>query len=69
MGRKGQSITLSISKREKGQLEALAREYGYKWGEKPNISQCRKSLPVCQNSTQKRSKELVAAIQQSRYNQ
>ncbi|MEC4982865.1 MAG: WYL domain-containing protein [Oscillatoria sp. PMC 1068.18] len=38
MSRKGQSITLSISDREKKQLEALAIEFGMLWGDKPNIS-------------------------------
>ncbi|MEC4895536.1 MAG: WYL domain-containing protein [Oscillatoria sp. PMC 1051.18] len=38
MSRKGQSITLSISDREKKQLEALATEFGMLWGDKPNIS-------------------------------
>lgn len=38
MSRKGQSITLSISDRDKAQLEAIALELGIKWGERPNIS-------------------------------
>lgn len=38
MSRKGQSITLSISDRDKTQLEAIALELGMKWGERPNIS-------------------------------
>ncbi len=38
MSRKGQSITLSISDRDKAQLEALAQEFGMKWGDRPNIS-------------------------------
>jgi hypothetical protein len=38
MSRKGQSITLSISERDKAELETLALEFGMKWGEKPNIS-------------------------------
>ncbi|HBB30870.1 MAG TPA: WYL domain-containing protein [Cyanobacteria bacterium UBA8803] len=38
MSRKGQSITLSISDRDKAQLEAIALELGMKWGERPNIS-------------------------------
>jgi predicted DNA-binding transcriptional regulator YafY len=44
MGRKGQSITLSISEREKQQLEALADEYNMKWGNKPNISRLLKAI-------------------------
>ena len=38
MSRKGQSITLSISERDKAQLEALAQEFGKTWGDRPNIS-------------------------------
>ncbi|MGE5659999.1 MAG: WYL domain-containing protein [Actinomycetota bacterium] len=38
MSRKGQSITLSVSDRDKAQLEALALEFGKKWGDRPNIS-------------------------------
>ncbi|HAG85273.1 MAG TPA: WYL domain-containing protein [Cyanobacteria bacterium UBA12227] len=38
MSRKGQSITLSISERDKAQLEAIALELGMMWGERPNIS-------------------------------
>lgn len=38
MSRKGQSITLSISDRDKAQLEALALELGMTWGDRPNIS-------------------------------
>jgi hypothetical protein len=38
MSRKGQSITLSISERDKANLEALALEYGMTWGDRPNIS-------------------------------
>lgn len=38
MSRKGQSITLSISERDKAQLEAIALKFGILWGERPNIS-------------------------------
>jgi hypothetical protein len=38
MGRKGQSITLSISDRDKAQLESLALEFGMTWGDRANIS-------------------------------
>lgn len=38
MGRRGQSITLSISDRDKDLLEALALEYAMTWGDRPNIS-------------------------------
>lgn len=39
MSRKGQSITLSVSERDKEQLLAIARELGMMWGDRPNISQ------------------------------
>jgi WYL domain len=38
MGRKGDSITLSISDRDKAELESLARELGMMWGDRANIS-------------------------------
>jgi hypothetical protein len=38
MGRKGDSITLSISSRDKSHLEALALALGMTWGDRPNIS-------------------------------
>ncbi|MBE9052017.1 WYL domain-containing protein [Nostocales cyanobacterium LEGE 11386] len=38
MSRKGQSITLSISERDKAELEAIALEFGMMWGDRPNIS-------------------------------
>ena len=38
MSRKGQSITLSISERDKAQLEEIALKFGMLWGERPNIS-------------------------------
>lgn len=38
MGRRGQSITLSISDKDKAQLEQIAREQGMLWGDRPNIS-------------------------------
>lgn len=38
MSRKGQSITLSISEQDKGQLEELALKLGMMWGDRPNIS-------------------------------
>lgn len=38
MGRRGQSITLSISDRDKAQLEQIATEQGMLWGDRPNIS-------------------------------
>ena len=44
MSRKGQSITLSLSDREKAQLEALALELGCEWGDHPNISKLVKRI-------------------------
>jgi hypothetical protein len=38
MGRRGQSITLSISDCDKAQLEELALELGMMWGDRPNIT-------------------------------
>jgi WYL domain len=38
MGRRGQSITLSLSELDKAHLEALAEEFGMTWGDRPNIS-------------------------------
>ncbi|WP_414754689.1 WYL domain-containing protein [Anabaena sp. CCY 9910] len=38
MSRKGQSITLSVSERDKAELENLALEFGMMWGDRPNIS-------------------------------
>lgn len=38
MGRRGQSVTLSISDRDKAQLEQIAGEQGMLWGDRPNIS-------------------------------
>lgn len=44
MGRKGQSITLSVSEADKTQLEAIARELGLLWGERPNISRLMEAI-------------------------
>lgn len=38
MSRRGQSITLSLSERDKQQLMAIAAELGIMWGQRPNIS-------------------------------
>lgn len=38
MGRRGQSITLSISDKDKEQLEQIATDQGMLWGDRPNIS-------------------------------
>ncbi|WP_071189824.1 WYL domain-containing protein [Trichormus sp. NMC-1] len=44
MSRKGQSITLSVSERDKTELEAIALEFGMMWGEDPNISKLIKAI-------------------------
>ncbi|MBD2566359.1 WYL domain-containing protein [Anabaena lutea] len=44
MSRKGQSITLSVSERDKAELEAIALEFGMKWGDEPNISKLIKAI-------------------------
>ncbi|MDJ0648462.1 MAG: WYL domain-containing protein [Xenococcaceae cyanobacterium MO_188.B19] len=44
MGRKGESITLSLKDYEKQVLEELAREYGMMWGDRPNISKLFKAI-------------------------
>ncbi|MDY6805991.1 MAG: WYL domain-containing protein [Cyanobacteriota bacterium] len=38
MSRKGRSITLSVSERDKAKLEKLALEWGKIWGDRPNMS-------------------------------
>jgi len=54
MSRKGQSITLSVSERDKAELEALAQEFGKTWGDRPNISKlieaiARRQLTIAPN--------------------
>ncbi len=44
MGRKGESITLSLKEHEKEALEELAKEYGMMWGDRPNISKLLKAI-------------------------
>jgi hypothetical protein len=44
MGRKGESITLSLKEYEKEALEHLAREYGLMWGDRPNLSKLLKAI-------------------------
>ena len=44
MTRKGQSLTISLSQRDKAKLEQLAAEFGMTWGDKPNISKLIKAI-------------------------
>lgn len=44
MGRKGESISLSLKDFEKKALEELAKEYGMMWGDRPNISKLLKAI-------------------------
>lgn len=44
MTRKGRAITLSVSDRQKAQLEAIALAFDVKWGNNPNISQLIKDI-------------------------
>lgn len=44
MTRKGRAITLSVSDRQKAQLEAIALAFDIKWGDNPNISQLIKDI-------------------------
>ena len=69
MGRRGQSITLSISERDKAQLEELAIELGMMWGDRPNISKlveaiARRQLLLAPNNNWKepRLKALTQAV-------
>ncbi len=55
MSRKGESITLSISDRDKAQLEELALEFRMTWGERPNISKlveaiARRQIQISKNT-------------------
>jgi WYL domain len=55
VSRKGESITLSISDRDKSQLEAIAMELGMMWGDRPNISKlveaiARRQIQISKNN-------------------
>jgi predicted DNA-binding transcriptional regulator YafY len=68
MGRRGQSITLSISDSDKAQLEQIALEQGMTWGDRPNISRlveaiARRELLIGRNNDW--SDERVRALQQA----
>ncbi|MBD2093479.1 WYL domain-containing protein [Microcoleus sp. FACHB-1515] len=69
MGRRGQSITLSISDRDKAQLEQIAAEQGMLWGDRPNISRlveaiARRELQIGRNNDWSSSR--IQALQQAR---
>ncbi len=68
MGRRGQSITLSISDSDKAQLEQIATEQGMLWGDRPNISRlveaiARRELLIGRNNDW--SEERIRALQQA----
>jgi predicted DNA-binding transcriptional regulator YafY len=68
MGRRGQSVTLSISDRDKAQLEQIALEQGMTWGDRPNISRlveaiARRELLIGRNNDW--SEERIRALQQA----
>ena len=44
MSRKQESITLSLSLEHKAKLENIAVEFGYLWGDRPNISSLLKAI-------------------------
>lgn len=69
MGRRGQSVTLSISEQDKAQLEQIAQEQGMLWGDRPNISRlveaiARRELLIGRNNnwSDTRIRELNQAI-------
>ncbi len=69
MGRRGQSVTLSISAADKAELETLAFEYGMTWGDRPNISKlveaiARKQLKIAPNHNW--SKQRINSLSQAR---
>lgn len=68
MSRKGQSITLTISDRDKAQLEQIATEQGMLWGDRPNISRlvealARRELLIGRNNDWAESR--ILALQQA----
>lgn len=68
MGRRGQSVTLSLSDSDKQQLIEIAQEQGMLWGDKPNISRlveaiARKELIIGRNNDWSASH--IKALQQA----
>ncbi len=69
MSRKGKSITLSVSERDKAELLTLAQEWGCQWGERANISGlieaiARRQLKIAPNNnwSELRIKTLVKIV-------
>lgn len=48
MSRKGKSITLSLNEEDKFHLESLASDFGFNWGDRPNISKLIEAIAVQQ---------------------
>jgi hypothetical protein len=53
-------ITLSLKEQDRSHLEALALEFGYTWGDRPNISKlveaiARRQLTIAPNHDRARS--------------
>ena len=48
MGRKDESITLSLTADDKASLEALAAKHGCMWGKTPNISRLIQQIAIGQ---------------------
>ena len=48
MGRKNESVSLSLSADEKASLEALAAKHGCMWGKTPNISRLIQQIAIGQ---------------------
>lgn len=44
MSRKGESATFSLDAADKAALEDIALQYGYTWGDKPNVSALLKAI-------------------------
>ncbi|MCU0551399.1 MAG: WYL domain-containing protein [Leptolyngbya sp. Prado105] len=68
MTRKGQSITLSISERDKQQLIELAKEHGMTWGDEPNISRLVKAIAQRELKIERNhdwSQDRIQALQQA----
>lgn len=69
MGRKGRSVTISLSDEDKGRLEQLALEYDMTWGDRANISKlieaiARKTLKLAANHDW--TVERIEALNQAR---